>query len=318
MILLLGWLLMASVLLLPAPWCWVGLVGLIPVIHGGHDVLHGMGRADASRWASIHQSMLRLAASASQGMNLELLYGAHIHHHRYGRHDEGYAPDAGSPGWWSAATARYYISLVGLPALQWQVAGFARVLAPSRTCRLLQRFDAARSISGQFVLNQAAIVVWWGTALAIAGWQRLLVMELALCFVWSVQQNVAHYGIKGIDETTDRLCSRSYYLPWPLNWLTFGSTAHFLHHADMRVPPSQLYDDELLSRAEGELEVLVKREYGLWPYLRDLLRQFKGPVRDCELVTDWLVGCDRVQQEAASAQFRHRQGRSWATGNLGS
>lgn len=276
---------------LPDPWCWLGLLAIVPLIHGSHEVLHGtlLSARVRPRVASAHRALAETVGFAVQGMNLELLRPAHLHHHQTGRDDDGFVPDLR----WSArrmnALVRYYANLLGLPAAAFQLAGFARLLLPPSRLPFMFPDLMPQRLTGAYIRNQAAVVMFVAYALVVGGTERTLAYELVFCFVWSVQQNVAHYGLRGPDRTTDRVCARTYLLPWPLNWLTFGSTSHFLHHANMRVPGRELYREDNIRTAEVEYGVAVRRCYGLWPYARDLARQFRGPLNERDLTFDWLA-----------------------------
>jgi fatty acid desaturase len=307
--------------LVPTPWCWLCLLAIVPLIHGAHEVLHNSLLPRTGRLARgrrLHQRTAEAVGFALQGMNIELLRPAHLHHHRFGRHDEGYAPDVGAAKRPLYGTIRYYIALVGLPAAAWQAAGFARLLAPPRLLPFRVPIEFKATLTRRYVGDQVAVAGFFAYAVLAGGVGRLLLYEFTLCFIWSVQQNVAHYGLRGIDRDTDRVCSRTYLLPWPFSWVTFGSTSHFLHHADMGVPGRLLYERSALERAERELLVIVERQRGLRAYLLDLVRQFKGPVDEPELSTSWMVRSERASVVPVGASFGFRHGRTWPEPREGS
>ncbi len=283
--------------LLPAPWCWLMLAGIVPLIHGSHDVLHrGPSGGVVQR---LHQGAAETLGYAVQGMNMEIVRPSHLYHHKTGRGDESFMPDLH----WSTRRlyghVQYYANLLVLPALSCQVLGFARLVMSPR--RLVPKFPESvpKTIGVPYLRNQLAVVAFIAFALSVGGITRAAVYEVVLCVVWSVGQNVAHYGLKGPDSSTDRVCARTYFLPWPLSWLTFGSTSHFLHHADMRIPGGELYREDHIRAAEAAYDITVRRYYGLTPYLRDLLAQFRGPLRESSLDTDWIVPTDDLPGRGA-------------------
>jgi fatty acid desaturase len=293
--LLIFWGSVASALLffaLPSPWHWLMLLGLVPLIHGSHDVLHmGPAHGLVSRF---HRAAAETLGYAVQGMNMEIVRPSHLYHHKTGRGDDSFMPDLE----WSARRlyghVRYYANLLFLPAVAVQILGFARLAMGPR--RLAPNFPESipEKVGVAYVRNQLAVVAFMTYALWFGGLGRAVVFEAVLCIVWSLGQNVAHYGLRGPDSSTDRVCARTYLLPWPLNWLTFGSTSHFLHHADMRIPGSELYREDHIQAAESTFGINVRRYYGAGPYFRDLFRQFRGPLRESDLKVDWVESEERV------------------------
>lgn len=283
----------ASVILLfvvPTPWCWLMLVALVPLIHGSHDVLHKAPGSSAIR--RLHQAMAETLGYALQGMNMEVVRPSHLCHHSAGRAQDGFMPDL----YWSArhlyGYVVYYANLLILPATFHQLAGYARLLLPPRWIAPNFPESLPERITPAYLRNQLAVTLFVVYAIAVGGLERAIVYELALCLVWNLGQNVAHYGLSAPSPATDRVCARTYLLPWPLSWLTFGSTSHFLHHADMRIPGEQLYREDRIRAAESAYAIAVHRHYGVWPYLRDVARQFRGPLREHDLSTDWIVRTD--------------------------
>jgi fatty acid desaturase len=263
------------------------LLGIVPLIHGSHDVLHKSSSTHIA--GRLHQAVAETLSYAAQGMNMEIVRPSHLSHHRSGRADGGFMPDLH----WSArhlyGYVVYYANLLLLPALFHQFAGYARLFVGPH--RLSPDFPESmpQKITPAYIRNQAAVTVFVVYALVVGGLIRTAVYETVLCLVWSLGQNVAHYGLRAPDPTTERVCARTYLLPWPLSWLTFGSTSHFLHHADMRVPGAQLYREDHIKAAENAYGITVRRYYGVWPYLRDVAKQFRGPLRGSDLSTEWIA-----------------------------
>jgi fatty acid desaturase len=145
---------------------------------------------------------------------------------------------------------------------------------------------------------------------------KFVIFEVAFCFMWSIFQNVAHYGLCGIDPATDRLCARTYILEKPFRVLTFGSFSHFAHHADMQIPGAYLHKIEVLSTLENELGIELEVKRGIWELAADLVRQFKGPLTEAELTSSWIkkLKDKRVSNsKRVSMGYSHRSGRKWVS-----
>ncbi|TDU06614.1 hypothetical protein EDD99_5177 [Streptomyces sp. 846.5] len=150
--------------------------------------------------------------------------------------------------------------------------------------------------------------------IAMAGLPVFIGFWFGLCFLWCIQQNIAHYGLTGIDPSTDRVCAHTYYLPKPFSWITYGSTAHFLHHADMSLRASDLYSPEKLGRVEERLRLTIRPKYGITPYVVDIVKQFRGPVAVSDLTLDWVAELDRPESDYVAA-YDYRRGRTYVKRN---
>jgi len=305
---------------LPMPWSWIlGVVAIEPILYGSHEALHGHFVPRHSRLGGRkHQEIAAVVGTALQGMNLYLLRPAHLHHHRYGRYDDGYAPDVAPTKPTLLNRLHYYVYLIGLPGLLWQGAGFARLLRRPENLPFLAKINFRERLDRRYFVAQGCVIATLAYLIAVGGFAAFAAFEVTFCLLWSVQQNIAHYGLRGVDPETDRVCARSYYLPWPLNWITYGSTAHFLHHADTSVPAWELYDEAPLRRAEDRLGISVVTQYGVWPFLRDAFKQFKGPIRVHDLETTWMQASDRPSREVSQSDgYSYRRGRRWSRSAAG-
>lgn len=292
--------------LLPAPVFWiVAIVAVEVVIFGSHEALH----ATVSR--RITPGLGECAAIfgyAVQGMNFYLLRPAHMRHHQLGRYDEGYAPDVvvGKPKLWQRL--HYYAILVSAAALAYQLAGLCGIVGSKS-----KRFRAAKVSRTKWAAAQVAVVLFWLVSYILGGWLKVVIYESIFAFLWSLQQNVSHYGLEGVDPVTDRICANTYYLPWPLNLVTFGSTSHFLHHARPELEGTRLYVRDELIVVERRLGIQVAEKHGVTPFIFDLFRQFHGPIPESQLTTDWLVANDVARRrESMSKGYAYRQGRTYA------
>lgn len=307
------WGLVASVLLgfaLPGPLGYVLLTAAIPVIYASHEALHETlipRQGPLSRGRTVHNELALTIGFTVQLMNFRLLRPAHLRHHVHGRADQGYAPDVvvGKPS--LRQICHYYVTLLGFPAFAWQLTGFVAMLIPRRLIPFENyiKFEVEKAKT-PFWLVQAAVALFAGYAIAVGGLGKFLIYNVAFCVCWSMLQNVSHYGLVGIDSETDRVCARSYQLPWPFSWLTFGSTFHLAHHVDMKIPGLRLYDERTQRHIEEKLGLCFEVRRGIWPFLRDVFRQFLGPVETGSLSTAWILESNRLAE--GSPRFAYRKG----------
>lgn len=301
----------------PYPMDVVLLAFIIPVFYGAHEALHDTlipQTGTLSRNRRIHNDLALIFGFALQGMNFRLLRPGHIHHHAFGRYDEGYAPDVTPHKPRAQDYLRYYVSLFGLPALAWQMAGFATLVLPPHKLPFLVniRFGQERSKLPHAVPQLAAAAfVYYG--IWMGGWSRFLIFELLFIFIWSMLQNVAHYGLRGFDPQTDRVCARTYFLERPFHFITYGSTAHLAHHVDMHIPGAYLRRPEAVSRVEELIGCRIEIKYGVMAFLADVIRQIKGPLCQDDLNTSWIKtgGVRQPSPVRQPASFGRRAGRTW-------
>ncbi|WP_433020548.1 fatty acid desaturase [Kribbella sp. CA-294648] len=305
--------LLVTALFLPAPWNVVlALVAIEPIIYGTHEALHTENNSQEDDSIAAPRLVASVGMSL-QLLNIEILKFAHLYHHRLGRYGDGWAPDITPSTPTAKQRVRYYASLVLLPALCWQIASLLRPFLPLRRQPYLREIGYTARVNLRYVVCACMSIAFVGSFIALSGWRAFVVYWLLFCLLWSVQQNIAHYGLKGVDPVTDRLCAHTYYLQWPFSWITYGSTAHFLHHADQTVPAYRLYEHAELQRVEEKYSIAVIPKFGVGHYLADILRQFKGPVPVDKLTLDWVSQLRRPSKEEEIAKFEYRRGRVWAS-----
>jgi fatty acid desaturase len=290
----------------------------IPVFYGTHEAVHETlipRRGLLSFRRGAHNTVALMIGSALQGINFRLLRPAHLYHHRFGRYDDGFAPDivTGKPS--LRDYIAYYLYLCGFPAFQWQIAGFVCLFAPLDVLPFSHEINFKQEKSRvPFWVSQLTVIAFFGYAIYFGGWLKFALFGLIFCFLWSVLQNVAHYGLKGFDATTDRVCAYTYLLEWPFKYATFGSTSHLAHHVDMQIPGLYLYEPEILAEIENriEAEIVVKR--GVAAFLRDVLYQFRGPLMEEELTLEWMSKAKALDKsKRVPHSFGYRSGRSWGS-----
>src|SRR5437867_3169130 len=118
------------------PISFFSFVFIIPLLYGSHEALHDTlipreGFSSVGR--SVHNGFALVIGFALQGMNFRILRPSHLHHHAFGRYDDGYAPDIVQTRPTARNIVRYYLSLCGFNTLLLQASGFAMwVFAASR------------------------------------------------------------------------------------------------------------------------------------------------------------------------------------------
>ncbi|MGH1552472.1 fatty acid desaturase [Streptomyces sp. L7] len=311
------WFAVAVLIASPLTPQWLGVIlalcAIEPVIYATHEALHieSNGTEKPDLYAP---RVIATVGMAFQLQNIEILRLAHLFHHRMGRYGNGWAPDVSLGAPTPSQKLRYYAGLVFLPAFCWQVAGIVRPFLPLKRQPYLTQIGYHGRVTPRFILAMALTIAYPAYYVAAAGPLAFLRFWIGLCFLWCIQQNIAHYGLTGIDASTDRVCAHTYYLPRPFSWVTYGSTAHFLHHANMGLSASELYSEEELKRVEDRLQLTIRPKCGITPYIADIVRQFHGPVPVANLTLDWVVILDRPASEHVST-YAYRRGRSYVKNN---
>lgn len=288
--------------------CWVFIV---PLFFGTHEALHGSllpEKGFFARGRRTHNMILLWLGYSLQGMNFLLLKPAHLHHHAYGRYAEGYAPDVFPGPVRLRDRVLYYVTLLGLPAVLWQIAGLLCVVIPLRRIPILVDHRWFKKFRWwQYLLTQVGPVAFFGLMISIAGPCRVLLYEAVFVLIWGLLQNAAHYGIKGYDAASDRVCAYSYYLGPVGRLFTFGATAHLAHHVDMSLPGICLHTLAVETEIEKKIGVKIRKKFGAGSFFGDIFRQLKGPVTLEDLITDW---CECAPPESNSGRtFGYRRGR---------
>jgi fatty acid desaturase len=291
----------------------LALAAFEPIMYATHEALHLEANA-AEQPDLAAPRVVGLVGMALQLQNLDVMRFAHLFHHRMGRYGAGWAPDITPMRPTIKERARYYVGLAILPAIAWQAACLVRLLLPLSLQPHLTNIGYREKVSAKYLGGMVLTVAFATYFTVVGGAKAFIIYWLAMSCLWCLQQNIAHYGLKGFDPVTDRLCAHTYYLPRPWSWITYGSTAHFLHHADMTIPADRLYDAEELTRVENRLGLTVVAQHGLWPYIRDVLRQWRGPVPVDELSSAWAAQVIRPAP-ARHGAFAYRRGRTYASIN---
>lgn len=303
---------------LPGYWpVLLALASIEPIIYGTHEALHAEDGTVEEPGVYFPKHLATVGMSL-QFMNIEILRVAHLFHHRTGRYGDGWAPDV-TPGPPTALQKiHYYAGLVFLPAFMWQGACWIRPLFPLSRQPHLTGIGYRGHAGFRYLIGQLLVVAYIAYFISSSSLIVFILYWLGFGVLWSLQQNIAHYGLRGFDSATDRVCARTYLLPAPARWITFGSTSHFLHHVDQTLGSEQLNDPEALIRAESHFGIVVVRKVGLAPYIRDILRQFKGPMPAKDLTLEWIESShtpEPVLKRSVEAErsFRYRHGRGART-----
>lgn len=297
---------------LPGPWnVFLALLVIEPIIYGTHEALHAEAHKQKSssiRWPSITAAV----GMCLQLQNIEIMRHAHLFHHRMGRYGDGWAPDITPDRPTPFQRIHYYFALVLLPAITWQIACIIRPFLPLKKQPYLRNIGYSERVTLRFLASWIGTVLFAAYFIQIAGVLSFSLFWLGLCFLWSVQQNIAHYGLKGVDPATDRVCAHTYYLQRPFSWITYGSTSHFLHHADVTLPASSLYEVGQLRKQESHYNITIVPKYGIIRYMVDIARQFKGPVPVHDLTLDWVESISPRQGVHIQKDFEYRKGRVYS------
>lgn len=293
------------------------LFAVIPLFYGTHEAVHDTlipREGLVSRNRKWHNEIVLLLGFAVQGMNYQAVGPSHFNHHALGRFDEGYAPDVAGSVITHREKLEYFLTLLGLPALANQLGCFALVFLPPeragyslklqfRRMHALFPYSVSQLVVGAFLVGMALV----------GGLAKFVIFELSFCLLWSLLQNVSHYGLKGFDPFTDRVCARTYILPPLLRVLTFGSTAHLAHHVDMQIPGAYLHKPEVIEEVEARIGARIAVSWGIKPFVIDVCRQFRGPVLERDLTLSWLLD-PNVRERSEHFEplsFSSRRGRKW-------
>lgn len=292
------------------PW-WVGifvaLVAVEPIIYATHEALHVEANRDEDPDLYAPR-VIAVLGMAFQLQNIEILRLAHLFHHRMGRYGDGWAPDITLARPSVKERIRYYAGLTLVPAVAWQVACIVRPFLSLALQPYLIKIGYKDRVNGRYLLAMSLSVLFPAYCIATAGIVQFSVFWLGMSVLWCLQQNIAHYSLRGVDPVTDRVCAHTYYLPRPFSWITYGSTSHFLHHADVSLRATKLYSEYELNRTESRLGVTVIPKYGIWPYLSDIFKQFRGPVPVSDLTLVWAAEIRRPESNW-TAEYGYRRGR---------
>lgn len=302
---------------IPSNWGVIlSILSFVPVMFGAHEALHDtlLPPMHSQKIRSFLNEVFLVLGFAAQLMNFRLLRPAHKYHHVHGRYDDGYAPDILGRHPNIGNYLRYYLTLCGRPAIFWQLACSATLIIPLRRVPFAHTIDFQSEKSptpywvAQFVVFAFAVAAIWA-----GGWFKFFLYWAAACFIWSLLQNVSHYGLKGFDPTTDRVCARTYCLQEPFHSLTFGSTCHLAHHVFDDIPGLQLGTGHVIDQVQKRLNVTIEVKRGIIDFLKDVIAQFNGPMMEDQLTTEWARpnGDRPMHGQLSPGGFKLREGRTW-------
>lgn len=259
---------------------------IVPIIHGSHAAIHRTLVKPLKRTPKsiLFNECFAFIGYGFQFMNYDLLRTAHLHHHFEGRLDQLGAPDV----WYRRPNLvvylKYYLNLIIFPALYWQLMSIAIVFVPNIHSKTRFKFRI-KKYGNVLVLAFNAVLVY--IFIHKGGLIKFAIYDIFICIIWSVSQNVAHYGLRGRDEFTNKICAHTYFVEPFFNLLTFGSLSHLAHHLYMDIPGELLNTETVIKRVEKRLNLKVEIKYGIISYLKDLCAQFKGPISSDSLKESW-------------------------------
>jgi len=294
-------------------WSCLLFIFILPVLFGTHEAIHEniIPNRERSIMKRIHNDLVLLVGCSFQIMNYKLLRQAHLKHHALGRYGEGYSPDIipGQPRMINYII--YYSYLTFIPAILYQVTSFILVFVPSKYLPFDYKLDLSKDKSIlPYFLIQICCLIWLFAFVHFGGIYKFLIFESFLVFIWCILQNSAHYGLKGINRKTDRVCAHTYLLEIPFKLLTFGSTSHLAHHVEMDIPCLDLYDSKTLHDIESKIGVEIFVKYGIISFVRDIFIQFRGPLNADQLHTNWIKSVNPNSQIISddNIEFVYRKG----------
>jgi fatty acid desaturase len=275
--------------ILGLPWQFFPLAfaGFVICNFGGHAAIHRSLFPCTTPLRRVVNEFILCGAYMCHLMNYQLIVPAHLLHHSWGRTDP-LSRDIVTEKPSVFMFGRYYTSLLFIPAVYWSWLSlwrlFRRPFSKIQTNRDGKRFH----FELPYIVPQA-LVLGFMLASLIANPVGFLLYWFVSAVFWNVMQNVAHYGLSGFDNHTERLAARTYFVGPIVKRLTYGALAHLPHHVFMDIPGLALDHPRTIAAVESEIESQVFITYGFAAYLRDVFRQFKGPVMIKNLTTDWLV-----------------------------
>lgn len=294
-------------------WSCLLFVFILPVMFGTHEAIHEniIPNSEGNTLKRIHNDLVLLIGCSFQIMNFKLLRQAHLKHHALGRYGEGYSPDIipGKPR--IIDYIIYYSYLTFIPAILYQVTAFILVFIPAKHLPFDYKLELHKDKSPiPYALIQLCCLLCLLSFIYFGGIYKFIIYESFFVFMWCILQNSAHYGLKGINSKTDRVCAYTYILEKPFKVLTFGSTSHLAHHVDMDIPCLDLYNTETLKSIEQKIGVEIAVKHGVISFVKDILIQFKGPLNIDQLHTSWIKSVSSINQNVSdsNAEFVYRKG----------
>lgn len=300
---------------LKSPWSYTLFVFILPIMFGTHEAIHEnfLPNSNQNTFKRIHNDIILLVGGSFQIMNFKLLRQAHLKHHALGRYGDGYSPDITTRPPKFIDFMIYYFYLTFIPAFLYQLASFVLVFVPARYLPFDFKLELHKDKSQiPYFVVQVACLFFLFLSITYGGIQKFFIYETFLVFVWSVLQNSAHYGLKGVNSKTDRVCAHTYILEKPFKALTFGTTSHLAHHVEMDIPCLDLYDRKSLEAIEQKLDVKISIKYGILSFIKDIISQFKGPIHIDNLHTGWIESSRNEEletlQPSIEIAYKNRKG----------
>lgn len=251
----------------------LALFFLIFLFHAGHEAGH-----EKLFRSSLANRMFGTFCFSCQLHNYFLLRGAHAEHHVCGREDKQHCLiDHRSNVPSLKVYLEYYAFLFG-----WNYVGLvaAGLLLPfrgyvNRHYPFLKYVFRSALIAQLAVLLHAVFVFW------TLGFTAFILYGLFAIY-WGMSQNVAHYALP-VGGPYGKYASRTFRVhPW-LSTAFFHSTFfHLEHHVAPEISSNKLGSEVLSNRIQGAIGGRPLVEYGIWSYVRCLVRQFRGPFPNYE------------------------------------
>lgn len=273
--------------ILPFPFGLVSLLGFLILNFGGHEAMHRGLLPHHWRHEKILHELILLGSYTFHFSNYHYLVPSHIRHHVYGRTDRHGEFDVVDRQPTATDFVKYYAFLIFVPFTFWSILNIVQLFRhPLRVRYKLPNYRRLRFRLPYCVPALCSVCAF--TVAAYHSAATLLVYFATSAIIWNVLQNVAHYGLGPLDDHLGTLASRTYLVEAPFRALTFGSLAHLPHHFDMNIPGYLLHEPSTIKRVEAELGGTIEIVYGIREYLKDVVRQFRGPVSLDKLSRGWL------------------------------
>lgn len=299
--------------LLESYWSCLLFLFILPIMFGTHEAIHEniIPHNGGDKIKRINNDLTLLIGCSFQIMNFKLLRQAHLKHHALGRYGEGYSPDivTGNPKMIHYVV--YYSYLTFIPAILYQLVGFILVFLPAMYLPFDYKLDLSKDKSSiPYSIIQISCLLCLIAFIYFGGIYKFLIYESFFVFMWCILQNSAHYGLKGINSRTDRVCAHTYILEKPFKLLTFGSTSHLAHHVDMDIPCLDLYNINIFKEIEKKIGVEIIIKHGIKSFVKDVFAQFRGPLTVEQLHTSWIKSINPNSQIISDddAEFVYRKG----------
>jgi len=276
----------ALVLFAPPAAFPLSVFGFVVLHFSGHAATHrSLFRVRGPAAVVLNEALL-FAAFTPQLLNYQVLSAAHMNHHALGR-NSGDNPDVVSGRRSLTTHTVYYGRLLFAQYAYWVCASlFSAMVGPTkrtiRAGRVGMRFVLPRAVP------QIGIAVFAVLALSINAAHAVFYF-LTCGLLWSLNQNVAHHGLKGWDAWSAAVAARTYLVDPITERITYGSLSHLAHHVFPRRSGRDLQSECTLEAAGKRLGGTVSIAGGLGAFFRDLLvLQMNGPMEESQQNTSWI------------------------------